>query len=114
MATSILHIPVEESLEARATVALDAIGLSMSAAVSALLTRIVSEQRFPFDLSSLDELDRVRTKVELRAEEGLLPIGSEGTIVHRYLNGQAFEVEFAKPVQALVTLRPEEIVRIDD
>ena len=50
MASSMLHVRVDDALKAKATETLDAIGLSMSDAVRLLLTRIAAEQRFPLEL----------------------------------------------------------------
>lgn len=51
MATSsMLHVRMDEDLKARATAALDAIGLSTSDAVRLLFHRIVADQAFPLEL----------------------------------------------------------------
>ncbi|MGH7024996.1 MAG: type II toxin-antitoxin system RelB/DinJ family antitoxin [Caulobacteraceae bacterium] len=49
-ATSMLHVRMDEDLKARATAALDAMGLSASDAVRMLFKRIVAEQAFPLEL----------------------------------------------------------------
>ncbi len=48
--TSMLHVRVDDDLKARATEALNAIGLSTSDAVRLLLHRIVADQAFPLEL----------------------------------------------------------------
>ena len=50
MATSMLHVRMDEQLKAQATAALDAIGLSASDAVRLLFRRIVADQAFPLEL----------------------------------------------------------------
>lgn len=45
-----LHVRVDDDLKARATEALNAIGLSTSDAVRLLLHRIVADQAFPLEL----------------------------------------------------------------
>ena len=45
-------------------------------------------------------LDRVR----LREGAAEFPAGSEGTVVHRYKDGAAFEVEFTVPQAGVVTI----------
>jgi len=50
MATSMLHVRMDEQLKAQATAALDAIGLSASDAVRLLFHRIVADQAFPLEL----------------------------------------------------------------
>jgi DNA-damage-inducible protein J len=48
--TSMLHVRIDDDLKARATKALDAIGLSTSDAVRLLFHRIVADQAFPLEL----------------------------------------------------------------
>jgi DNA-damage-inducible protein J len=50
MATSMLHVRMDDDLKAKATAALDAIGLSTADAVRLLFHRIVAEQAFPLEL----------------------------------------------------------------
>jgi len=50
MATSMLHVRMDDELKAMATEALDAIGLSTADAVRLLFHRIVAEQAFPLEL----------------------------------------------------------------
>ncbi len=50
MATSMLHVRLDEELKAKATEALAAIGLSTTDAVRLLFHRIVAEQAFPLEL----------------------------------------------------------------
>ena len=44
--------------------------------------------------------------------EVALPAGSVGTIVHEYLTGDAYAVEFERPMHALLTLAPAQIVGV--
>jgi DNA-damage-inducible protein J len=48
--TSMLHVRVDDALKTDASVALEAMGLSISDAVRMLLTRIVADQAFPLEL----------------------------------------------------------------
>ena len=48
--TSLLHIRLDSDTRDKATVALSAIGLSMSEAVHLFLRRVVAEQTFPREL----------------------------------------------------------------
>ncbi|CAN5399269.1 hypothetical protein BH10PSE15_BH10PSE15_09930 [soil metagenome] len=57
----------------------------------------------------IQELDVVRLLAEVKMDEGHLPIGTIGTAVYRYRDGEAFEVEFSAPFHALLTLRANEI-----
>lgn len=50
MATSMLHVRIDDDLKAKAVQALDAIGLSTADAVRLLFHRIVAEQAFPLEL----------------------------------------------------------------
>lgn len=59
------------------------------------------------------ELDRVRLLGDLITKDGTLPLGAEGTAVHRYRDGAAFEIEVERPFHAIATLRAGEIARLD-
>lgn len=48
--TSMLHIRVDEDTKDKATLALSAMGLSMSEAVRLFLRRVVADQAIPFEL----------------------------------------------------------------
>lgn len=50
MASSMLHVRMDDELKAQATAALSAIGLSTADAVRLLFHRIVAEQAFPLEL----------------------------------------------------------------
>lgn len=50
MASSMIHVRMDDDLKEQATKALDAIGLSTSDAVRLLFRRIVVEQGFPLEL----------------------------------------------------------------
>ena len=48
--TTMVHVRVDETLKNQAAETLAAMGLSLSDAVRVFLTRVVAEQRLPFDL----------------------------------------------------------------
>ncbi len=48
--TSMLHVRVDDEVKSQATVALTAMGLSVSDAVRLFLKRVVSDQAFPLEL----------------------------------------------------------------
>ena len=50
MATTMIHVRIDETVKAQATEALEKMGLSVSDAVRVLLTRIAAEQALPFQL----------------------------------------------------------------
>ncbi len=51
------------------------------------------------------ELDVVRLRSMVFTEDGALPAGTIGAIVHSHRSGEAYEVEFVEPVAVTVTLR---------
>ena len=51
-ATTMVHIRVDKNLKIQATDTLAAMGLSLSDAVRVFLTRVVAEQRLPFELKA--------------------------------------------------------------
>jgi DNA-damage-inducible protein J len=48
--TSMLHVRIDDEVKSQATVALTAMGLSISDAVRLFLKRVVSDQAFPLEL----------------------------------------------------------------
>jgi len=48
--TSMLHVRIEDGIKTQAAQALEAMGLSMAAAVRLFLHRVVAEQAFPLEL----------------------------------------------------------------
>ena len=51
-ATTMMHIRVDETLKTQAADTLATMGLSLSDAVRVFLTRVVAEQRLPFELKA--------------------------------------------------------------
>mgnify|MGYP001188622685 CR=1 FL=1 len=51
-ATTMVHIRLDETLKTQAADTLAAMGLSLSDAVRVFLTRVVAEQRLPFELKT--------------------------------------------------------------
>lgn len=60
--TSMLHVRVDNDIKEQATLALTAMGLSMSVAVRLFLRRVAIEQSFP---------------LELKVPEGQTPVGRD-------------------------------------
>ena len=66
----------------------------------------------------LREFAMVRLLQDYSGEDGLLsvevvlPAGAVGTIVHEYLTGDAYAVEFEHPMHALLTLAPAQIAGV--
>jgi hypothetical protein len=50
------------------------------------------------------ELSRVSLARPVTVQEGVLPPGSTGTVVHVYPEERAYEVEFVRPFHALATV----------
>lgn len=120
MATRI-SVDIDEAVEKRAAAALAAAGLTVSDAVRLTMQRLAEDRGFSATLRNaagstapLEELEVVRLLVDANTEDGVLARGARGTIVHRYPRGEAFEVEFTRPIQAVVTLTPRDIERADD
>ena len=60
--------------------------------------------------SDLRDLDRVALTAAAISDDGdTIAAGAEGTIVSVYNDGEAYTVEFAQPVGALVTVEPTEL-----
>lgn len=70
MASSMLHVRMDDEIKRQATAALDAIGLSASDAVRMLFKRIIAEQAFPLELKVPNAETRaamIETDAALRA-----------------------------------------------
>lgn len=67
MATTMLHVCIDEEIEAQATETLAALGLSMSDAVRAFLVRVVAEQRLPLPL----EMPTAETRAAMAAADAI-------------------------------------------
>jgi DNA-damage-inducible protein J len=65
--TSMLHIRVEDEIKVQASVALAAMGLSVSDAVRILLKRVVNDQAFPLELKVPNAVTQAAVK-ESRAK----------------------------------------------
>lgn len=67
-ATTMVHIRVDENLKIQATDTLAAMGLSLSDAVRVFLTRVVAEQRLPFEL----KVPNAETRAALAEAEAII------------------------------------------
>jgi len=48
--TAMIHVRIDQDLKSKASATLDAMGLSLSEAVRVFLTRVATDQAFPFEL----------------------------------------------------------------
>ena len=55
------------------------------------------------------ELSRVTLSRPVLSEEGQVPAGSTGTVVHVWSSGTVCEVEFTKPFQAIATVKADDV-----
>ena len=58
----------------------------------------------------LRTLERITLKAPVNSEEGLVPAGATGTVVHVWASGASCEVEFTKPFHAIATVTANDIV----
>jgi hypothetical protein len=49
------------------------------------------------------ELAIVALRNAMTCDEGIVPAGSKGTVVHVYRDGAGYEVEFAEPFRCVLT-----------
>ena len=50
------------------------------------------------------ELSLVSLTCAVESQDGLLPAGATGTVVHVYSQGRAYEVEFSEPFHTIATI----------
>jgi Domain of unknown function (DUF4926) len=55
------------------------------------------------------ELSRVSLARPVESEDGILPSGATGTVVHVYPGERAYEVEFNRPFHTLATVEADAI-----
>lgn len=55
------------------------------------------------------ELTQVTLSRPVQADEGVVPAGSVGTIVHVWRGGAACEVEFSDPFETVATVRADDL-----
>ena len=67
--------------------------------------------KMPVEVSPFSELDVVRLRAVVSTDEGIIPSGAVGTIVYLHSGSDAYEVEFADPFPAVVTLREGDLAR---
>lgn len=72
MATSMLHVRLDDELKRKGTEALAAIGLSASDAVRLLFHRIVAEQAFPLEL----KVPNAETRAAMEESREIIRAGS--------------------------------------
>lgn len=67
------------------------------------------------DILPLAELDRVECLADERTEEGaVVPAGAKGTVVAVWEMGAAYEIEFAHPFHALLTVGSSRVRKLTD
>lgn len=72
MASSMLHVRLDDELKAQATKALAAIGLSTSDAVRLLFHRVVADQAFPLEL----KVPNAETRAAMAEAEAIARTGA--------------------------------------
>lgn len=71
VASSMLHVRMDDQLKAKATDALAAMGLTASDAVRLLFHRIATDQAFPLEL----KVPNVETRAAMAEAEGIARVG---------------------------------------
>ncbi len=68
-----------------------------------------AEAQAPFGLSPVLELSRITLARQVTSDDGVLPPGAQGTVVHTYRDGRAYEVEFTEPFPTVATVEATDI-----
>ena len=69
-----------------------------------MMRSMESEPRTETAGRTYPELSIVSLVRDVSTDDGVLPVGTSGTVVAAYRAGNGFEVEFDKPFHAVVTL----------
>lgn len=88
--------------------------LGLSSQISESSQKIYLGAREKVETLTIHEIDRVALLGEISTTEGVMPVGTVGTVVYRYNNGEAYEVEFTKPFHLIATLKSNEISKSRD
>jgi hypothetical protein len=56
------------------------------------------------------ELSRVTLAHSVDSDDGVIPAGSTGTIVHVYPGAPAYEIEFTAPIHTVATVKADDII----
>ena len=70
-----------------------------------MLRRAANLPAVPAQPRVFKDLERVRLTRDVSSQLGTLPKGSTGTILMVFAEGEAYEIEFARPVEAMVTVK---------
>ena len=89
-ATSMIHVRMDENIKTAATVALSAMGLTVSDAVRVFMTRVASEKQLPFSLRVPNE----ETRLAMEEAEEMLRARSP-----RFQNAEEMFSELEKPAK---------------
>jgi DNA-damage-inducible protein J len=67
MSSTMVHVRIDETIKQQASETLQAMGLSLSDAIRVFLTRVVSEQKIPFELRvpNKDTLEAIKEADEI-------------------------------------------------
>jgi hypothetical protein len=60
-------------------------------------------------IDAISELSTVALTRSCQVDGRLLPEGAKGAVVHAYLDGAGYEVEFDEPFHCVVTVRRDDI-----
>lgn len=71
-----------------------------------------ADGRPPARARAFTELERVTLGRPVESEDGLVPAGTSGTIMHVYSEGSAYEVEFTEPFSTVATVKADEIASL--
>ena len=70
-----------------------------------MLGRAINLPAVPARPRVFKDLERVRLTCDVSSQQGTLPKGSTGTILMVFAEGEAYEIEFTRPVEAIVTVK---------
>ncbi len=63
----------------------------------------------PGEARPVMELSIIKLRSPLETNEGTVPVGSSGTVVHVYGDGQAYIIEFYEPFHTVATVEADAI-----
>ena len=73
--------------------------------MASMMHRMTRADIFSAGRSVFKDLDVVRVKRDIPSQQGIVPKGSTGTVLMSFKDGEAYEIEFIEPVEAMVAIK---------
>jgi hypothetical protein len=66
-------------------------------------------QKAPAQARPVEEMSILKLRSSVETKQGTIPVGTTGTVVHAYSDGQAYIIEFYEPFHAVATVAADAV-----